>query len=250
MTARLPGVVVLIVTMMLGTMMSGTMMPAAFAAAEDDPANGKLIYDRHCAQCHGQYGEVSNEVIPNILGQYPGYMLSQLAGFVSADPKSGRRGVAGDMKRSILLELSVQDFRDVVTYLDSIEYEVVGASEEEAKARGELAYQGWWLANFAGCGNCHGDDQKGLRVRDPATGELDPTVYAPFTPKLMALKGEYIDRQLLNYQEGRRAGGMAAMKHVMAPLFRTPSLIQAIGEYAKGVSVVPLVEGYVKESPE
>jgi cytochrome c553 len=236
--------------MLLGTMMSGTMMPAAFAAAEDDPANGKLIYDRHCAQCHGQYGEVSNEVIPNILGQYPGYMLSQLAGFVSADPKSGRRGVAGDMKRSILLELSVQDFRDVVTYLDSIEYKVVGASEEEARARGELAYQGWWLANFAGCGNCHGDDQKGLRVRDPATGELDPSIYAPFTPKLMALKGEYIDRQLLNYQEGRRAGGMAAMKHVMAPLFRTPSLIQAIGEYAKGVSVVPLVEGYVKESPE
>ena len=35
---------------------------------------------------------------------------------------------------------------------------------------------------------------------------------------------------------------MAAMKHIMAPLFRTPRLIQALGEYAKGVSVVPLVE--------
>jgi hypothetical protein len=35
---------------------------------------------------------------------------------------------------------------------------------------------------------------------------------------------------------------MAAMKHIMAPLFRTPRLIQAIGEYAKDVSVVPLVE--------
>jgi cytochrome c553 len=57
----------------------------------------------------------------------------------------------------------------------------------------------------------------------------------------MALKGAYIDRQLLNYQEGRRGGGMAAMKHIMAPLFRTPRLIQAIGEYAKDVSVIPLV---------
>jgi hypothetical protein len=37
---------------------------------------------------------------------------------------------------------------------------------------------------------------------------------------------------------------MAAMKHIMARLFRTPWLIRAIGEYAKGVSVVPLVEGY------
>jgi cytochrome c553 len=216
-------------------------------SAEDDIDNGKKLYGRYCASCHGQYGEVSNDVIPNILGQYPGYMLSQLSNFVSPDPKTGRRGVAGDLKRSVLLEMTVQDFRDVVTYLDSIDYKVVGASEEEAKARGELAFQGWWLANYAGCGNCHGDDQMGLRLRDPETGELDPTIYAPFTPKLMALRGEYIDRQLLNYQEGRRAGGMAAMKHIMAPLFRTPRLIQAIGEYAKGVSVVPLVEGYEKE---
>lgn len=232
MTARLLGVFAL----------TATMMSAVVALAEDDTSNGKVIFDRSCASCHGQYGEVSDEVIPNILGQYSGYMLSQLANFVSPDPETGRRGVAGDLKRSILLELSVQDFRDVVSYLDTIEYEVVGESEEEAKARGKLAYQGWWLANFAGCGNCHGDDQKGLRVRDPQTGELDPLIYAPFTPKLMALSGEYIDRQLLNYMEGRRAGGMAAMKHIMAPLFRTPSLIQAVGEYAKGVKVVPVVD--------
>jgi len=197
--------------------------------AEEDLNNGKAVYKQECATCHGEYGEVSNEVIPNILGQYPGYMLSQLANFVSPDPKTARGGVVGELKRSILLELTVQDFRDIVTYLDSLEYKVVGASEAEAKARGELAYQGWWLANFAGCGNCHGDDQMGLRVRDPQTGELDPSIYAPFTPKLMGLKGGYIDRQLLNYQEGRRAGGMAAMKHIMAPLFRTPRLIQAIG---------------------
>jgi cytochrome c553 len=210
--------------------------------AEDDKGKGQQLYARHCASCHGQYGEVSNEVIPNLLGQYPGYMLSQLASFVSPDPKTARRGVAGELKRSLLLELTAQDFRDIVTYLDNIEYKVVGASEEEAKARGKLAHQGWWLGNYAGCGNCHGDDQMGLRLREPENGELDPTIYAPFTPKLMALSGEYIDRQLRNYQDGRRAGGMAAMKHIMAPLFRTPRLIQALGEYAKGVSVVPLAD--------
>ena len=227
----------------IGAVLIAVAAVASSASADDDKDRGKMLYGQFCASCHGQYGEVSNEVIPNILGQYPGYMLSQLANFVSPDPKSARGGVVGDLKRSILLELTVQDFRDVVTYLDSIEYKVVGASEEEAKARGKLAYQGWWLANFAGCGNCHGDDQMGLRVRDPQTGELDPSIYAPFTPKLMALKGEYIDRQLRNYQEGRRAGGMAAMKHIMAPLFRTPRLIQAIGAYAKDVSVVPVIDG-------
>ncbi len=231
----------------VGSMLIVVAVVASPALAVDDKDHGRVLYGQYCSSCHGQYGEVSNEVIPNILGQYPGYMLSQLANFVSPDPKTARGGVVGELKRSILLELTVQDFRDIVTYLDSLEYKVVGASEAEAKARGELAYQGWWLANFAGCGNCHGDDQMGLRVRDPQTGELDPSIYAPFTPKLMGLKGGYIDRQLLNYQEGRRAGGMAAMKHIMAPLFRTPRLIQAIGAYAKDVSVVPLVEGYGKE---
>jgi cytochrome c553 len=212
------------------------------ALAEDDPENGKKVFAQYCASCHGTYGEVSTAVIPNILGQYPGYLLTQLAAFVATDPDATRGGSAGDMKRSILLELSVQDFRDIVSYLDSIPYEVVGASKDEAEANGELAYQGWWLANYAGCGNCHGDDQKGLRARDPATGELDPLVYAPFTPKLMALKKEYIERQLINYRDGVRGGGMSAMKHSMAPLFLTPRLLQAIGAYAEEVYVVPQVE--------
>jgi cytochrome c553 len=214
----------------------------AVAQSEDDRNNGKRLFAQYCASCHGTYGEVSNEVVPNILGQYPGYVLTQLAAFVSTDPDSTRGGPAGDMKRSILLELSVPEFRDIVAYLENIPYQVVGATGPESKLRGDLAYQGWWLANYAGCGNCHGDDQMGLRMRDPETGKLDPLVYSPFTPKLMGLKGAYIERQLINYRDGVRSGGMSAMKHSMAPLFLTPRLIQAIGKYAEGVHVVPQIE--------
>jgi cytochrome c553 len=205
-----------------------------------DLVNGKTVYGENCLACHGVYGEISNDVIPNILGQYPGYMLTQLAAFLSDDPDTARRGIAGSLKRSLLLELTVQDLKDVVAYLGTIEYEVIGASEEAAESRGELAMNGWWLANFAGCGNCHGDDQMGLRVRSPGTGEIDPLVGAPFTPKLVGLKYGYIKRQLQAYEAGRRAGGMAAMKHIMAPLFQTPRMLQAIGEYAKDVHIVPV----------
>ncbi len=215
---------------------------ATATLAEDNLENGKEVFAQYCASCHGTYGEVSTAVVPNLLGQYSGYLLTQMAAFVATDPSAARGGAAGDMKRSILLELSVQDFRDIASYLESVPYKVVGASKEEAEANGELAYQGWWLANYAGCGNCHGDDQMGLRARDPATGELDPLVYAPFTPKLMALKGEYLERQLINYRDGVRGGSMSAMKHSMAPLFLTPRLLQAIGAYAEDVYVVPLVE--------
>ena len=211
------------------------------ASAEENIGNGKVLYDRECASCHGQYGEVSNDVIPNILGQYPEYMLSQMAAFLSADPKTARGGIAGSLKRSILSNVSVEDIQDIVAYLGTIEYEVVGESKEEAEARGEMAMNGWWLANFAGCGNCHGDDFIRLRVRSPGTGELDPDVGAPFTPKMVGLKYGYIKRQLEAYQAGRRAGGMSAMKHIMAPLFSTPRMIQAIGEYAKDVHVVPVL---------
>jgi cytochrome c553 len=208
--------------------------------AEADLNNGKAVYEQECATCHGDYGEVSNDVIPNILGQYPAYLLTQMAAFLADDPKESRRGVAGNLKRSILSGLTVEDVQDVVAYLGTIKYKVVGASQEEAEARGELAANGWWLANFAGCGNCHGDDFQGLRVRSPGTGELDPDVGAPMTPKLVGLKHEYLVRQLRAYQSGDRAGGMSAMKHIMAPLFQTPRMMQAIGVYAEGVSIVPV----------
>jgi len=206
----------------------------------EDLANGKAIYLEVCASCHGQYGEVSNEVIPNILGQYPGYLLTQMAAFLSDDPKQARQGVAGNLKRSILSEISVEDIEDIVAWLGTIEYTIVGASKAEADTRGELAANGWWLANFAGCGNCHGDDFQGLRVRNPGTGELDPEVGAPFTPKLVGLKHGYLVRQLQAYQNGNRAGGMSAMKHIMAPLFQTPRMMQAIGVYAEDVHIVPV----------
>ncbi len=213
------------------------------ASADDDINNGKTLFAEHCAVCHGEYGEVSNEVIPNILGQYEAYMLTQMQAFLSDDPKSARGGIAGSLKRSILLELSVQDIKDVVAWLGTIDYKVVGASKEEAESRGEMATNGWWLANFAGCGNCHGDDFQGLRVRNPGTGLLDPDIGDPFTPKLVGLKYDYLIRQLQAYQYGRRAGGMSAMKHIMAPLFQTPRMMQAIGKYAEDVHVVPLVAG-------
>ncbi len=214
----------------------------AAVIADEDIANGKTHFDDKCAVCHGIYGEVSNNVIPNILGQYPAYMLTQMQAFLSDDPKNARAGVAGSLKRSILLDLSVQDIKDIVAYLGTIEYKVVGASKEEADARGELAANGWWLANFAGCGNCHGDDFQGLRVRNPGTGELDPDIGDPFTPKLVGLKYDYLIRQLQAYQYGRRAGGLSAMKHTMAPLFQTPRMMQAIGQYAEDVHVVPVID--------
>jgi cytochrome c553 len=215
-------------------------------AAAEDTANGSALFAENCAVCHGAHGEISDDVVPNILGQYPGYLLTQMQAFLSDDPRAARAGVAGSLKRSILLDLSLDDIRDIVSWLGTIEYKVVGASKEEAEARGELAANGWWLANFAGCGNCHGDDFQGLRVRNPGTGELDPEVGAPFTPKLVGLKHDYLMRQLKAYQDGRRAGGLSGMKHIMAPLFQTPRMMQAIGSYAKGVYVVPITGG----SPE
>ena len=222
--------------------LSMTALFSMTAFADENIDNGKARFAEHCVVCHGEYGEVSNEVIPNILGQYKPYMLTQMQAFLSDDPQSARGGIAGSLKRSILLDLSVQDIKDVVAYLDTIDYKIVGASKEEAEARGEMAANGWWLANFAGCGNCHGDDFQGLRVRNPGTGELDPDIGDPFTPKLVGLKYEYLMRQLQAYQYGRRAGGMSAMKHTMAPLFQTPRMMQAIGKYAEDVHVVPVIK--------
>jgi len=235
------------VRLIAATALSMLVLFSTTAFADENTGKGKLLFAENCAVCHGEFGEVSNEVIPNILGQYKPYMLTQMQAFLSDDPKSARGGVAGSLKRSILLDLSVQDIKDIVNYLGTIDYKIIGASKEEADARGEMAANGWWLANFAGCGNCHGDDFQGLRVRNPGTGELDPYIGDPFTPKLVGLKYEYLVRQLQAYQYGRRAGGMSAMKHTMAPLFQTPRMMQAIGKYAEDVHVVPIVKADEKE---
>jgi cytochrome c553 len=62
------------------------------------------------------------------------------------------------------------------------------------------------------------------------------------TPKLVGLKYEYLIRQLQAYQHGTRAGGLSAMKHIMAPLFQSPRMMQAIGVYAEEVSIVPVLD--------
>ena len=90
--------------------------------AQENIANGKVLFAQKCAVCHGKYGEVSNEVIPNILGQYPEYMLGQMHAFLSDDPKSARAGVAGRMKRSLLSDLSAQDIADVRAYISTVKY--------------------------------------------------------------------------------------------------------------------------------
>ena len=58
------------------------------ADADENLANGETLFADHCAVCHGDHGEISNEVIPNILGQYPGYMLTQMQAFLSDEAKA------------------------------------------------------------------------------------------------------------------------------------------------------------------
>ena len=74
--------------------LTGALLFGNLLYAEEDLNNGKAVFDEVCATCHGAYGETSNDVIPNILGQYPAYMLTQMAAFLSADPKESRVGVA------------------------------------------------------------------------------------------------------------------------------------------------------------
>ena len=77
--------------------------------------------------------------------------------------------------------------------------------------------------------------------------------HAPPRPELrlrrfgLGLKHDYLMRQLRAYQDGRRAGGLSCMKHIMAPLFQTPRMMQAIGSYAEGVHLVPVVDAGVKD---
>jgi len=47
----------------------GALLLGGNVIAGEDLSNGEAKYNEVCATCHGNYGEISDDVIPNILGQ-------------------------------------------------------------------------------------------------------------------------------------------------------------------------------------
>ena len=156
-----------------------------FAAGDADSGKAKSAV---CAACHGVQGISSISVNPNLAGQVPGYIASQLAAF-----KSGERDNA--IMVSQVVNLSDEDMADLDAYYASLVPNVEVKLTEEDKVlaeEGANIYRGGFAERgISACMSCHGPSGHGI-----------PKNY----PRVSAQHKEYLEQSLLAYKKGDRKG--------------------------------------------
>ncbi len=91
--------------------------------AEGDVDNGKAIYQKECAACHGKDGRGRGK-FPMLIGQYTNYLMKQVEAYVKGERPHDEEGPVG-----ILNKLKNKDIQDILAYLTSIQNPEKSANE-------------------------------------------------------------------------------------------------------------------------
>ncbi len=167
------------------TVLGALVNSVSFAAGDAEAGKAKSAV---CAACHGVEGISALPANPNLAGQVPGYIASQLAAY-----KSGER--ANAIMAGQAAGLSEEDMADLDAYFSSMTPNVeVKLTDEEvalAEAGARLYRGGFAERGIAACMSCHGPSGHGI-----------PKNY----PRVSAQHREYLEQQLLLYKKGERRG--------------------------------------------
>ena len=138
------------------------------------PARGKVVYDEHCAECHGREGKgdgpASHALVPRPRDFTAGKFKIRSTETLPTDEdllRSVRQGLFGTSMPGWEQVLSADDVQQVVAYVKTfsprfrseqplaVSAHIDPASPADAVARGSRAYQ------KLQCAKCHGDDGRG-----------------------------------------------------------------------------------------
>ena len=164
-----------------------TQLALQAAAATPDPAHGRILFLKHCAECHGPHGWGDGvREIPAIAGQHQRYLLTQLARFSSGE----REGSAmhGSAMHDALQPADVgwpQAFADLTAYLAQARPDPHPEHfDGQALKAGQRTYA-------TACAACHGSDGTGSD--------------AAAIPAIGGQHYSYLLAQLKSFAAGRRA---------------------------------------------
>ncbi|WIM06836.1 MAG: c-type cytochrome [Candidatus Nitricoxidivorans perseverans] len=82
---------------------------------EGDTENGKMIYQKSCATCHGKTG-MGRGKFPMLVGQYTSYLARQMNAYLKGERPHDEDGATG-----ILNSLQEKDIQDTLAYLTLIQ---------------------------------------------------------------------------------------------------------------------------------
>jgi cytochrome c553 len=183
------------------------------AAGDASAGQGKAAV---CAACHGVKGISSIPINPNIAGQVPGYIATQLKAF-----KSGERVNA--IMAGQAAGLSADDMVDLDAYYAALpaKANAIMTDEDIALAEaGRAIYRGGFAERgISACMSCHGPSGHGI-----------PKNY----PRVSAQHKEYLESQLLAYKTGERQGFNSIMPNIAFGLSELQ--IKQLAAYMSGLN--------------
>lgn len=164
----------------------------ALQATSADVADGKRIADTACVGCHGANGVSSVKGVPNLAGQRPVYLYTELKAY-----RAGARG--SNPMSAIAKPLSDQALVQLAAYYADLEpaQPVPTPPGKSAAAKPDAIQAG--KAATASCAGCHGD------------AGVSKT---PGTPSLVGLDPKYLVAAMQAYKTGQRKNDV--MKSMLA----------------------------------
>lgn len=228
---------VLMRVLMSGSVLLGAIAPlTAQAAGEQGPikpdikAGAKLYYEGDpargvisCVVCHGEKGNSSISVNPNLAAQPHEYIYKQLVEFRprEGETMAARRGPEGaaSSMTALAMPLTDADMRNVSLYLAEQPLATpAAASDKDLVARGEVIWRGGIAAqNVPACAACHAANGAGM-----------PALY----PRLAGQYASYLEGQLKLFRANHRAN--SPMMHQIAYRMSDED-IKAVADYAAGL---------------
>ena len=172
-------------TRILISLVAAVLLFPGILFAQGDAEAGKTA-SATCVACHGAEGNSATDQFPNLAGQVPGYIATQLAKF-----KSNERENA--IMLGMVAALSEQDMADLDAYYSSLESKkgsITPEQEETALAGGKVYRGGYKPYNISACMGCHGPSGSGI---------------PPAFPRLSGQHASYIESQLLAFKSGARS---------------------------------------------
>lgn len=166
-----------------------------------------------CASCHGVDGNGgADPTWPKLAGQIPEYIVEQLRLF-----KTGAR--KNPIMNGMAAPLSAQDMKDLAAYYAAQKPKPGAAANKQLALAGQKIYRGGIVATAVpACMSCHGPSGHGIPPRFPRLGSQS----AP-----------YAEKQLLDYEAGRRKDNDDIMTRIAARM--TDAQIKAVSEYLAGL---------------
>lgn len=165
-----------------------------------------------CQACHADADstEISAADVPQLTGQYGGYLLKQLRNFKSGERKSSVMG-------PIVENLTDDDLRNISTYFANQPVMQGKGGNTNAVAQ-SLFVRGDLKRNILSCKSCHGIDGKGTHSAND--------IY----PVISGQSRVYLREQLLNWRAAKRTNSPSQVMNVIAKSL-TDVEIEALAEY-------------------